>query len=348
MLSNLAQVFGLLDSVKKIVERRKQQTDPSQEQMLSTLTSEYRRRQPPPAESLLIWSMVFSVDLEVQLEEQKKQQQVRVAPFCPQPAKSKTPTKRPTKRPRLQRPASTTTLLTSPVSQQASLQPQQFTVLSPISLSSIGQPFSVAGLPIATLAQTPNAVTLLPAGSQVFTRYMVTGDGKSDTFTLHPSSGLTLVGTAAVQDSSHLSTVVSPLELVQLSQQAGGAEMVPIEGQVVDGAMLVQQEVMQAEVDGGQEHTVIEINPAPMEQGVGVMELRLSEESAREQSALVVQGGVEVAVAAGGGDMQCQMQRGQVEEVQGLQLDASGQLSTVQIVVLGENSQEENRVKETQ
>ncbi|XP_029700793.1 glucocorticoid modulatory element-binding protein 1 isoform X1 [Takifugu rubripes] len=320
VLSNLAQVFGLLDSVKKIVERRKQQTDPSQQQMLSTLTN-----------------------LEVQLEEQKKQQQVRVAPSCPQPAKSKTPTKRPTKRPRLQRPASTTTLLTSPVGQQASLQPQQFTVLSPISLSSIGQPFSVAGLPIATLAQTPNAVTLLPAGSQVFTRYMVTGDGKSDTFTLHPSSGLTLVGTAAVQDSSHLSTMVSPLELVQLSQQAGGAEVVPIEGQVVDGAMLVQQEVMQAEVDGGQEHTVIEINPAPMEQGVGVMELRLNEESATEQSAVVVQGGVEVAVAAGGGDMQ-----GQAEEVQGLQLDASGQLSTVQIVVLGENSQEENRAKETQ
>lgn len=299
---------------------------------------------PPPGESAANLVSVFSVDLEVQLEEQKKQQQVRIAPSCPQPAKSKTPTKRPTKRPRLQRPASTTTLLTSPVSQQ----PQQFTVLSPISLSSIGQPFSVAGLPIATLAQTPNTVTLLPAGSQVFTRYMVTGDGKSDTFTLHPSSGLTLVGTAAVQESSHLSTVVSPLELVQLSQQAGGAEMVPIEGQVVDGAMLVQQEVMQAEVDGGQEHTVIEINPAPMEQGVGVMELRLNEESAREQSAMVVQGGVEVAVAAGGGDMQCQMQQGQAEEVQGLQLDASGQLSTVQIVVLGENSQEENRVKETQ
>lgn len=353
VLSNLAQVFGLLDSVKKIVERRKQQTDPSQEQMLSTLTSECRRRQPPPPNhhhlgNRLLTLSVSSVDLEVQLEEQKKQQQVRVAPSCPQPAKSKTPTKRPSKRPRLQRPASTTTLLTSPVSQQASLQPQQFTVLSPISLSSIGQPFSVAGLPIATLAQTPNAVTLLPAGSQVFTRYMVTGDGKSDTFTLHPSSGLTLVGTAAVQDSSHLSTVVSPLELVQLSQQAGGAEVVPIEGQVVDGAMLVQQEVMQAEVDGGQEHTVIEINPAPMEQGVGVMELRLNEESAREQSAVVVHGGVEVAVAAGGGELHCQMQRGQAEEVQGLQLDASGQLSTVQIVVLGENSQEENRVKETQ
>lgn len=41
VLSNLAQVFGLLDSVKKILERRRQQTDPNQGQVLSTLTSEY-------------------------------------------------------------------------------------------------------------------------------------------------------------------------------------------------------------------------------------------------------------------------------------------------------------------
>uniref|UniRef100_A0A3Q3X1M5 SAND domain-containing protein n=1 Tax=Mola mola TaxID=94237 RepID=A0A3Q3X1M5_MOLML len=223
VLSNLAQVFGLLDSVKKILERRKQQTDPSQEQILSTLTY-----------------------LEVQLEEQRKQQQMRALLSCPQPAKNKAPTKRPTKRPRLHRPASTTTLLTSPITQQATLQPQQFTVLSPISLSSMGQPFSMAGLPIASLSQTPTTVTLLPAGSQVLTSYMVTGDGKADTITLHPTSGLTLVGTTSMQDSSQLGTVVSPLELVQLSQQA---------------------------VEAGQEHTVIEINPNPMDQAVGVMEL---------------------------------------------------------------------------
>lgn len=42
VLSNLAQVFDLLDVVKKIVERRKQQMDPSQEQVLGMLTSEYR------------------------------------------------------------------------------------------------------------------------------------------------------------------------------------------------------------------------------------------------------------------------------------------------------------------
>lgn len=247
VLSNLAQVFGLLDSVKKTLEKRRQQVDPGQEQILSTLSN-----------------------LEVQLEEQRKQQQVRALLTSPQPAKNKTPTKRQTKRPRLQRPASTTTLLTSPVNQQAALQPQQFTVLSPISLSSVGQPFTVAGLPIASLAQSSNTVTLLPAGSQLFTRYMVAGDGKGDTITLHPSSGLTLVGATAVQDSSQLGTVVSPVELLHLSQQAGGGEMVPLEGQVVDGTMLVQQEVMQGEVEAGQEHTVIEINPAPMEQTVGL------------------------------------------------------------------------------
>ncbi|XP_041811437.1 glucocorticoid modulatory element-binding protein 1 isoform X2 [Chelmon rostratus] len=321
VLSNLAQVFGLLDSVKRILERRKQQTDPCQEQILSTLTN-----------------------LEVQLEEQKKQQQVRALLSCPQPAKSKTPTKRQTKRPRLQRPASTTTLLTSPINQQATLHSQQFTVLSPISLSSVGQPFTMAGLPIGTLAQSSNTVTLLPAGSQLFTRYMVAGE-KADTITLHPSSGLTLVGTTAMQDSSQLGTVVSPLELVHLSQQASGAEVVPIEGQVVDGTMLVQQEVMQGEEEAGQEHTVIEINPAPMEQAVGVMELQLTGESGRDGAAMMVQSGMEVTMAGGGEETQCQMQEAQTEGVQGLQLDASGQLSSVQIVVIGENTQDENKVK---
>lgn len=282
--------------------------------------------------------------LEVQLEEQRKQQQVRAFLSCPQPAKNKTPTKRQAKRPRLQRPASTTTLLTSSINQQAALQ-QQFTVLSPISLSSVSQPFTVAGLPIASLAQSSNTVTLLPAGSQLFTRYMVAGDGKADTITLHPSSGLTLVGTTAMQDPSQLGTVVSPVELVHLSQQASGGEVVPIEGQVVDGTMLVQQEVVQGEVEAGQEHTVIEINPTPVDQAVGVMELQLTQESGREGAAMVVQSGIEVTMAEDGEETQCQMQEAQTEGVEGLQLDSSGQLSGVRIVVIEENTQEENKVK---
>ncbi|XP_068603557.1 glucocorticoid modulatory element-binding protein 1 [Brachionichthys hirsutus] len=306
VLSNLAQVFGLLDSVKKILERRKQETDPCQEDILNALSN-----------------------LEVQLEEQRKQQRLRALLSCPQPAKNKTHTKRQTKRPRLQRPASTTTLLASAINQQAALQPQQFTVLSPISLSSVGQPFTMTGLPIATLAQSPNTVTLLPAGSQLFTRYMVAGDGKADTITLHPSSGLTLVGTTTtVQDSGHL-------ELVQLSQQAGGAE-------VVEGSVLVQQEATtQGQAEAVQEHTVIEINPSTMEQTVGVLALQ----SGGDGTAMMVQSGMEVTVATGVEETQCQMQEGQTEGVQGLRLDASGRLSNVQIVVIGDNTQEVNKVK---
>ncbi|XP_011479366.1 glucocorticoid modulatory element-binding protein 1 isoform X1 [Oryzias latipes] len=313
VLSNLAQVFDLLDSVKKILERRRQQTDPSQEQVLSVLSN-----------------------LEIQLEEQRKQQQVRALLSSPHTAKSKTPVKRSTKRPRLHRPASTTTLLSSPVTQQAALQPQQFTVLSPISLSSVGQPFTVAGLPLASLAQSSNTVTLLPAGSQVFTRYMVAGDGKADTITLHPSSGITLVGTTAIQDSNQ--TLVSPMELVHLSQQAGDAE-------VQDGTVLVQQEVMQGEGESNQEHTVIEINPNPVEQAVGMMELQLGGEAGEDAAAMVMQSGMQLTMGAEAGEAQCQIQEQQTEGVPGLQLDASGALSGMQIVVIEENAQEENEVK---
>lgn len=202
----------------------------------------------------------------------------------------------------------------------------------------MAQPFTVAGLPITSLAQSSNTVTLLPTGSQLLTRYMVTGDGKADTITLHPSSGLTLVGTTTVQDSGQLGTVVNPVELVHLSQQAGSAEL-------MDGTMLVQQEVMQAEVEASQDHTVIEINPAPVEQTVGVMELQLTSESARDGAAMVVQTGMEVTMAAEGEETQCQIQEAQTEGVRGLQLDASGHLSGVQIVVIGENTQEENKIK---
>lgn len=267
---------------------------------------------------------MFVADLEAQLEEQRKQQQVRALLSNPQSSKTKPAAKRPSKRPRLQRPASTTTLLTSPVSQQAALQPQQFTVLSPISLSSMGQPFAVTGLPIASLARSSNTVTLLPAGSQLFTRYMVAGDGKGDAITLHPSSALTLVGTTAMQDSGQLGTVVSPVELVHLSQQGGG-------GDVVDGTVLVQQEV-----EAAPEHTVIEINPTPVEQAV--MELQLAGEPGRDEATMVVQSGMEVTMAG-------EAQQAQTEGVQGLQLDASGPLSDVQILVIEENTQDENKDK---
>lgn len=45
VLSNLAQVFDLLDSIKQIVNVRRQITDPEQTQVLRTLTGESRENE---------------------------------------------------------------------------------------------------------------------------------------------------------------------------------------------------------------------------------------------------------------------------------------------------------------
>ncbi|XP_036808876.1 glucocorticoid modulatory element-binding protein 1 isoform X4 [Oncorhynchus mykiss] len=364
VLSNLAQVFGLLDSVKHILNVRREQTDPGEEQVISTLTN-----------------------LELQLEEQRRQQHFRAQLCHPQPDNniSHTPGGKPTKpkakRPRLQRPASTT-LLTSSLSQPhtATLQPQQFTVLSPISFSSMGQPFSLSGLsglsglPMATLGQQNNTVTLhtLPAGTQTFTQYittMVGADGKTETLTLQPSQGLTLVGTT-LQDPSQLGgTMMSPLELVQLTQggvTVSGEMMVeqPM-GQVVEsGTMVLHQEGMIQEglVEGVEDKsqaqtTVTEIDPAPGDQTMGaVMELQLAQEGkaevGEEGSAMVVHGGMDVTIVSeegkGGEGMVVQgevLEAGQQSQVEGVELDANGQISCLRIMVIEEETREEEQSK---
>ncbi|XP_028820666.1 glucocorticoid modulatory element-binding protein 1 isoform X2 [Denticeps clupeoides] len=320
VLSNLAQVFGLLDSIKRILNDRRQQTDPTEEQVIKMLAT-----------------------LEQQLDEQKKQQAQNWLALNNMMLQSTPPAKRPPKRPRLQRPASTT-VLGSSVAPPISLQPQQFTVISPITLSSVGQPFTVAGLPLATLAQPSNTVTLhtLPGGSQIFTRYATpAADGKGDTITLHPGSGLTLVGTA-VQDSRQLGAVVSPMELVQLSQ-GGGAE----QGMAVpsEDTVLVQEEESHT--------TVIEIDPAPEERhAVGVVELQLEEGTATEevteqmdatvmmQDQLVEEGheAVQLELQTESEEVEAQGTGQQVEAA--LQLDGHRHLEGLQIMVI-----EENKVK---
>ncbi|XP_061764358.1 glucocorticoid modulatory element-binding protein 1 isoform X2 [Nerophis ophidion] len=277
-------------------------------------------------------------DLDLQLVEQQKQQQVQSLLTCPQlPAKSGSATKRPTKRPRLQRPITNTTILTSSCNDQTNATTPQFTILSPISLSSLCQPFTVADLPIASLAQTSNTVTLFPTGSQLFTRYMVTGDGKADSIALHTSPGLTLVDASSMQDSGHLSTLVSPVELVHLSQQTVDGDALPLEGQVVDSTMLMQQELIQGEVETNQEHTVIEINPPQVEETIGVMELQLTDESGGDEAGIMVKTRMEITVDEAE-ETPCQMQVAEAQAVQGVELDSTG--SGVQIVVIGENTQD--------
>ncbi|XP_066530711.1 glucocorticoid modulatory element-binding protein 1 [Hoplias malabaricus] len=266
VLSNLAQVFGLLDSIKRILSIRRQMTDPGEKQVLKTLTS-----------------------LEQQLEEQKKQQswlcQSQALSGLLAPSSSP-PVKRAPKRPRLQRPASTT-LLSSAVSHPVNLQQPQITVLSPITLPSIPQPITLTGL-----TQPSSGLTLhtLPIASQVFTRIGV--DGKGETIALHPAQGL-----------AQGLTVISPVELLRLTQGTGSAEHHGIEENGIHTA------------------TVIEIDPAPQEHGLGLVELQLEPE--------------------GGDEDESETERGEVEQRDGveaeeLQLESNGHIHNLQILVVEE------------
>lgn len=226
VLNNVAHTFGLMDTVKKVLDNRRNQIEQGEEQFLYTLT-----------------------DLERQLEEQKKQAQ-------DQRLKSQTvqnvvlmpvSTPKPPKRPRLQRPASTTVLSSSPPVQQP-----QFTVISPITITPVGQSFSMGNLPVATLSQGSSPVTVhtLPSGPQLFRYATVVSSAKSsspDTVTIHPSSSLALLSSTAMQDGNtlgNMATMVSPVELVAMES----------------GLTSAIQAVESTSEDG---QTIIEIDPAP-------------------------------------------------------------------------------------
>lgn len=269
-------------------------------------------------------------ELERQLEEQKKQAQdwrPRAQPsvaLVPLAGSSKPPAP---KRPRLQRPASTSLLGVSPSQQQV----HQITVLSPITVGSAGQSFSIAGLPVTTLGQ-------LPAGTQLVTRY-ATGAGhtKADSVTLHPSSSLTLLSAAAVANQGQL----GPVEIVHLAQEAeaGNAEGQQggsAHGDMVGGALLVQEGV------GGEEEaqahaTVIEIDPAPSDHTTGVVGLRLGGEDgvvvqaemevvdgAEEEGGVVLQGGIEIVGGTEGNEEGGVVLQDGIEMVAGVKGDEEG------------------------
>ncbi|KAI6056382.1 glucocorticoid modulatory element-binding protein 1 isoform X1 [Marmota monax] len=226
VLNNVAHTFGLMDTVKKVLDNRRNQVEQGEEQFLYTLT-----------------------DLERQLEEQKKQAQdhrlksqtVQNVVLMP------VSTPKPPKRPRLQRPASTTVLSPSPPVQQP-----QFTVISPITITPVGQSFSMGNIPVATLSQGSSPVTVhtLPSGPQLFRYATVVSSAKSsspETVTIHPSSSLALLSSTTMQDGStlgNMTTMVSPVELVAMES----------------GLTSALQAVESTAEDG---QTIIEIDPAP-------------------------------------------------------------------------------------
>ncbi|XP_010010034.1 PREDICTED: glucocorticoid modulatory element-binding protein 1, partial [Nestor notabilis] len=202
VLNNVAHTFGLMDTVKKVLDNRKNQTEQGEEQFLYTLA-----------------------DLERQLEEQKKLAK-------DQKAKSQT----------------IQNVVLMPVS--APKPPK--TVISPIAIAPVGQQFSVGNIPVATISQGSSPVTVhtLPSGSQLFRYATVVSSSKtssSDTVTLHPSSSLALLSSAAMQDSgalANVATVVNPVELVAM-ESGLTSTIQAVEGTSEDG------------------QTIIEIDPAP-------------------------------------------------------------------------------------
>ncbi|XP_040612394.1 glucocorticoid modulatory element-binding protein 1 isoform X2 [Mesocricetus auratus] len=225
VLNNVAQTFGLMDTVKRVLDNRRKQVEQGEGQYLYTLA-----------------------DLERQLEEQKKQSQdPRLKPQTVQNVVlMPVSTPKPPKRPRLQRPASTTVLSPSPVQQP------QFTVISPITITPVGQSFSMGNVPVATLSQGSSPVTVhtLPSGPQLFRYATVVSSAKSnspDTVTIHPSSSLALLSSTTMQDGStlgNMATMVSPVELVAMES----------------GLTSAIQAVESTAEDG---QTIIEIDPAP-------------------------------------------------------------------------------------
>ncbi|CAH6790967.1 glucocorticoid modulatory element-binding protein 1 isoform X2 [Phodopus roborovskii] len=225
VLNNVAQTFGLMDTVKRVLDNRRKQLEQGEGQFLYTLA-----------------------DLERQLEEQKKQaQDPRLKPQTVQNVVlMPVSTPKPPKRPRLQRPASTTVLSPSPVQQP------QFTVISPITITPVGQSFSMGNVPVATLSQGSSPVTVhtLPSGPQLFRYATVVSSAKSsspDTVTIHPSSSLALLSSTTMQDGStlgNMATMVSPVELVAMES----------------GLTSAIQAVESTSEDG---QTIIEIDPAP-------------------------------------------------------------------------------------
>ncbi|KAM3829378.1 glucocorticoid modulatory element-binding protein 1 isoform 2-T3 [Vipera latastei] len=221
VLNNVAHTFGLMDTVKRVLDNRKSQTDQGEEQFLNTLAA-----------------------LDRQLEEQKK---LARNPSIQNVVLMPVNAPKPPKRPRLKRPASATVL-----SPSAPIQQPQFTVISPITIAPMGQQFSVSNIPMATISQGSSPVTVhtLPSGSQLFRYATVVSSSKtssSDTVTLHPSSSLALLSSAAMQDSGALANVATMMNPVELVAMESGltSSIQAVEGTSEDG------------------QTIIEIDPAP-------------------------------------------------------------------------------------
>lgn len=207
VLNSLSEMFGLLDSVRKVLDLRRSETDDNQQQVhnaLNVLDDQLqdqrtpRQDEPPPSPGHLYMGSFSKATLS--------------------------------KCPRLHHSSSSTT---QPQNQTT----QSSIVLSPITTSPVGQPLNVAGLPVATLAQ-------LPTGSQLFSHY-TTGNtsagkrGSARSVALHAASRVTVHNTTT---ESWVGTPLQVLHLTQKREQDSG----DMESQRLgeERIVLVQQEVL--------------------------------------------------------------------------------------------------------
>ncbi|XP_070998990.1 glucocorticoid modulatory element-binding protein 1-like isoform X1 [Oncorhynchus clarkii lewisi] len=184
VLNSLSEMFGLLDSVRRILDLRRSETDDNQQQVHNALNV-----------------------LEDQLEGQRKPRQDEPPPSPGHLYMGSFSKATPSKCLRLHPSSSSTT---QPQNQTT----QSSIILSPITTSPVGQPLNVAGLPVATLAQ-------LPTGSQLFTHY-TTGNtsagkrGSARSVALHAASRVTVLNTTT---ESWVGTPLQALHLTQKKEQ---------------------------------------------------------------------------------------------------------------------------------
>ncbi|XP_062395745.1 glucocorticoid modulatory element-binding protein 1-like, partial [Sardina pilchardus] len=188
VLSTLTQMFGLLDSVRQVLDLQRSRTSQNEDLLhnrLDVLECQLDNQKRQPLDWRTHPSSPFPIIVHTPLE---------ATPFCRPPFG---------KRPRLQRSTSTSSALFSSASSGTASSGSPFTVLSPITFSPVGQTLSVPGLPISSLAQ-------LPTGSQLFPLHSASGGyrGKAEAVVgVSPASGLSLPGAAHLRPAGAFGAV---------------------------------------------------------------------------------------------------------------------------------------------
>ncbi|XP_066443495.1 glucocorticoid modulatory element-binding protein 2 isoform X3 [Eleutherodactylus coqui] len=243
LLNNIVQNFGMLDLIKKVLASHKSQMDRSREQYTRDLAAleqqcdEHRRR----AKELKHKSQHLNNVL------------MTLTPVSVPP---------PMKRPRLTRATSGPAAISS----QSSCHTAQITLPQGMSLSQLtGLPFSKVlstSIPSSSSSTVINKNSSSQASSPSspilggYTILTPSGSSFPSTLEIHPdSSNLTVLSTAAVQDSNTVLKVVSPIQLLTL--QGLGATIQNLAQIAPAGSTIVA--VPCESRDGEEEHTTIQV-----------------------------------------------------------------------------------------